>query len=79
MPRLPDQELPLSIRYWEGAVSVTGTVSGEPAAGLGYVELTGYAEGARAAASEGIAPRETGGWTGGVGLAALARGIRIHA
>ena len=48
VPRLPDQELPLSIRYWEGAVSVTGTVSGEPAAGLGYVELTGYAEGARA-------------------------------
>jgi len=44
VPRLPDQELVLSIRYWEGAVSVTGTVSGKPATGLGYVELTGYAD-----------------------------------
>jgi predicted secreted hydrolase len=37
-PLLPDQENRLSIIYWEGAVEVTGTVSGR-----GYVELTGYA------------------------------------
>jgi len=36
-PLLPDQENRLSIVYWEGAVDVTGTVSGR-----GYVELTGY-------------------------------------
>ena len=45
VPRLPDQELALSIRYWEGAVSAAGAIAGEPAAGLGYVELTGYADG----------------------------------
>jgi predicted secreted hydrolase len=38
-PVIPDQELKLSIlRYWEGAVDVTGTSKGR-----GYVELTGYA------------------------------------
>jgi predicted secreted hydrolase len=43
-PRVADQELDLSFRYWEGAVSVSGTgESGAPAAGRGYVELTGYA------------------------------------
>jgi len=36
-PVLTDQENRLSIVYWEGAVDVTGTVSGR-----GYVELTGY-------------------------------------
>jgi predicted secreted hydrolase len=43
-PRVQNQELDLSFRYWEGAVSVTG--SGEGGAtvrGRGYVELTGYA------------------------------------
>jgi predicted secreted hydrolase len=43
-PRIPDQELNLSFRYWEGAVAASGT--GEGAAtvsGRGYVELTGYA------------------------------------
>ena len=48
-PRLADQEVVLSVRYWEGAVTVEGTLSGEPASGLGYVELTGYADGARPA------------------------------
>ncbi len=43
-PRLPDQELALSVRYWEGAVSVSGQAEGAPAAGLGYAELTGYGE-----------------------------------
>jgi predicted secreted hydrolase len=36
-PVVADQELDLTIRYWEGAVRVRGT-----AAGRGYVELTGY-------------------------------------
>lgn len=44
---LPDQELPLSIRYWEGAVSARGTVGddtvgGAAVTGRGYVEMTGY-------------------------------------
>jgi predicted secreted hydrolase len=43
-PRVPDQELDLSFRYWEGAVSVTGIGEGGGAvSGRGYVELTGYA------------------------------------
>lgn len=44
MPRLADQELPVSIRYWEGSVAVSGTSRGEPVSGVGYVELTGYAD-----------------------------------
>jgi len=43
-PRIPDQELDLSFRYWEGAVSVGGRgEGGSPVSGRGYVELTGYA------------------------------------
>jgi len=42
-PVLPDQELPVSIRYWEGAVRVTGTRDGAAVGGLGYLEMTGYA------------------------------------
>jgi predicted secreted hydrolase len=43
-PRIPAQELDVSFRYWEGAVSVRGTgEEGEPVQGRGYVELTGYA------------------------------------
>lgn len=41
-PILPDQELNLSFRYWEGAVSLRGTSAAEPVTGQGYVELTGY-------------------------------------
>lgn len=36
-PVIADQELDLSVRYWEGAVSVVGAVGG-----AGYVELAGY-------------------------------------
>lgn len=36
-PLMPNQELPLSFTYWEGAVSVEGDRQGQ-----GYVELTGY-------------------------------------
>lgn len=41
-PLLPNQELDLGFRYWEGAVEVAGTSDGEPVTGRGYVELTGY-------------------------------------
>ncbi len=53
IPRLADQELPLTIVYWEGSVHVSGTQNGQPVQGHGYVELTGYAE----AAPEGY-PRQ---------------------
>ncbi len=43
IPVLPDQELNLAVRYWEGAVDVTGSRAGAPVRGRGYVELTGYA------------------------------------
>jgi predicted secreted hydrolase len=43
-PLLADQELDVSIRYWEGAVDVSGTRGGRPVRGEGYVELTGYAQ-----------------------------------
>jgi len=41
-PILADQELNLAVRYWEGAVNVTGTGAGRAVGGWGYVELTGY-------------------------------------
>jgi predicted secreted hydrolase len=41
-PLLADQELDLSVRYWEGAVRVRGTSGGAAIEGRGYVELTGY-------------------------------------
>ena len=43
-PYVADQELDTSFRYWEGAVGVSGTASGRPISGSGYVELTGYGE-----------------------------------
>ncbi len=42
VPLIKDQELNVSYRYWEGAVSVTGTKNGKPISGMGYVELAGY-------------------------------------
>ena len=45
LPLMPDQELDLTFRYWEGAVRVEGTAGGTTASGLGYLELTGYGEG----------------------------------
>jgi predicted secreted hydrolase len=41
-PRLDNQEQHGIVRYWEGAVAVTGTHRGEEVKGVGYVELTGY-------------------------------------
>jgi len=43
-PVIDDQELFTTVRYWEGAVDVSGTKAGRPVTGRGYVELTGYAE-----------------------------------
>lgn len=42
VPLLSDQELNVSYRYWEGAISVKGTKNGQPISGQGYVELAGY-------------------------------------
>lgn len=42
-PRLADQELDTSTRYWEGAATVAGTREGGDARGRAYVELVGYA------------------------------------
>lgn len=43
-PLVADQELNLSVTYWEGAVQVAGERAGKPLSGYGYVELTGYAD-----------------------------------
>ena len=43
-PVLENQELMTSVRYWEGAVDVSGESAGQAVDGRGYVELTGYAE-----------------------------------
>ena len=41
-PRVADQELAVTVRYWEGAVAVTGTSGGRSIGGHGFVEMTGY-------------------------------------
>jgi len=43
-PRLPDQELRVNTRYWEGAVAVTGMAGAWSIRGHGYVELVGYGD-----------------------------------
>jgi predicted secreted hydrolase len=43
-PVIDQQELFTTVRYWEGAVNVTGQRSQLPIKGHGYVELTGYAK-----------------------------------
>ena len=46
IPDFSDQELynlrSISGSYWEGSVSVKGSVAGKPVTGKGYVELVGY-------------------------------------
>lgn len=42
-PVLDAQELITTVRYWEGAVDVSGTRGDKQISGRGYVELTGYA------------------------------------
>jgi predicted secreted hydrolase len=44
VPVIADQELFTTVRYWEGAVDVSGRRGGERIDGRGYVELTGYAD-----------------------------------
>ena len=48
VPNLPDQELiterSTRVTYWEGSVSVSGRSAENPVAGVGYVEMTGYAK-----------------------------------
>jgi predicted secreted hydrolase len=46
-PWLEAQEMRTSFVYWEGAVRVSGTAGAQPVAGVGYVELTGYARSMR--------------------------------
>jgi predicted secreted hydrolase len=41
---LADQELPVTVRYWEGSVRLKGTHAGREVTGRGYVEMTGYAD-----------------------------------
>jgi predicted secreted hydrolase len=35
--------------YWEGAILLTGKRNGQPAGGVGYLEMTGYDYGVRLA------------------------------
>ena len=42
-PVMNEQELNATVRYWEGAVNVSGKRNGKNLGGRGYVELTGYA------------------------------------
>lgn len=41
-PWLADQELQVTVRYWEGAVRISGESGGKRVTGNGYVEMTGY-------------------------------------
>jgi predicted secreted hydrolase len=41
-PLAEDQEVDLSVRYWEGAVTATGRADDRPLQGEGYLELAGY-------------------------------------
>lgn len=43
-PYLADQELNVSYTYWEGAVRMSGERAGNAVSGVGYVEMTGYAD-----------------------------------
>ena len=41
-PTIDDQELDLSVRYWEGAITASGHVGQQPLEAQGYLELAGY-------------------------------------
>lgn len=43
-PYIANQEMDVSVRYWEGAVHFEGTANGNPVSGNGYVEMTGYTD-----------------------------------
>jgi predicted secreted hydrolase len=39
---MPDQELKISFRYYEGSIIANGIYGDEETSGRGYVEMTGY-------------------------------------
>ena len=41
-PLFPDQEMNVSVRYYEGTLSVSGEMNGEEIGGNGFIEMTGY-------------------------------------
>ena len=43
-PVQENQEMNLSVRYWEGAIDVRGQARGQPIQGRGYMELAGYGD-----------------------------------
>lgn len=43
-PLIADQEMRVSIVYYEGATAIAGTVDGQSVQGRGFVELTGYGD-----------------------------------
>ena len=43
-PAIKNQELEVSIKYWEGSVKIEGVYDGKQITGHGYTELTGYAD-----------------------------------
>ena len=43
-PKVAGQEMRLTVRYWEGAVSVQGHAGATPVNGQGYLEMTRYAK-----------------------------------
>lgn len=45
-PRLSNQELDVAVRYWEGAIEVSGTAGEQSVSGSGYLEMTGYGDNA---------------------------------
>ena len=42
-PKVADQEMRLTVRYWEGAVAVNGRAGDRAVSGQGYLEMTRYA------------------------------------
>ena len=41
-PKVADQEMRLTVRYWEGAVAVSGRSGDQVISGRGYLEMTRY-------------------------------------
>lgn len=40
----PDQEMDVSVRYFEGTLGISGEVNGQQIGGNGFIEMTGYEE-----------------------------------
>lgn len=55
-PVLNNQELDMSVTYWEGAVVAKGQSHKQPVTGKGYVELTGYEHAKTDSSSSGPLP-----------------------